>query len=220
MPRLGHLPNLFLLLALLAQVALYPLLQTQAHGKAALAAVDWLILVLALRAARSSGSESRLGYVLLVPAIGLNALVAFWPNPIAIVLSFGAQCAFHSFVIVCLLRYILHDDDMTLDELFAAASLYVLMAFAFSFVLATIEQLAPGSFYINPANNPDGMVGWWDLVYFSFTCLTSVGFGEITPVSDYARSVVMIEQMSGVLFLAIVISRLISMHANRQRGGA
>ena len=108
---------------------------------------------------------------------------------------------------------------MTLDELFAAASLYVLMAFAFSFVLAAVEQLSPGSFYINPANNPDGVVGWWDLVYFSFTCLTSVGFGEITPVSDFARSVVMIEQMSGVLFLAIVISRLISMHSSRRRGG-
>jgi hypothetical protein len=201
-------------------VALYPLLQMQAHGKAALAAIDWVILILALRAARSSGSESRLGYVLLVPAIVLNALVAFWPNHLAILLSLFAQCAFHTFVIVCLLRYILSDDNMTLDELYAAASLYVLMAFAFSFLLAAIEQLAPGSFYINPANNPDGVVGWWDLVYFSFTCLTSVGFGEITPVSDYARSVVMIEQMSGVLFLAIVISRLISMHNGRSRGGA
>jgi hypothetical protein len=139
---------------------------------------------------------------------------------LAILLSLFAQCAFHTFVIVCLLRYILSDDNMTLDELYAAASLYVLMAFAFSFLLAAIEQLAPGSFYINPANNPDGVVGWWDLVYFSFTCLTSVGFGEITPVSDYARSVVMIEQMSGVLFLAIVISRLISMHNGRSRGGA
>ena len=218
--RLRQLPNLFLLMALLAQVALYPLLQRQAHGKAALAAVDWVILILALRAARSSGSESRLGYVLLGPAIVLNALVAFWPNHLAILLSLLAQCAFHTFIIVCLLRYILSDDNMTLDELYAAASLYVLMAFAFSFLLAAIEQLAPGSFYINPANNPDGLVGWWDLVYFSFTCLTSVGFGEITPVSDYARSVVMIEQMSGVLFLAIVISRLISMHNGRARGGA
>ena len=220
MARLWQIPNLLLLLALIAQVALYPLLHTQAHGKAALAVVDWLILVLALRAARSSGSVSRLGYILLVPAIGLNALVAFWPNHIAILWSFAAQCAFHSFVIVCLLRYILSDDDMTVDELYAAASLYVLMAFAFSFLFAAVEQLVPGSFYINPANNPDDVVGWWDLVYFSFTCLTSVGFGEITPVSDYARSVVMIEQMSGVLFLAIVISRLISMHSNRQRGAS
>lgn len=215
--RLWQLPNLFLLLALISQVVLYPLLQTQAHGKAALAAVDWVILVLALRAARASGAQSRLGYVLLVPAMALNAVVAFWPGPVLLILSFVFQAAFHAFVIVCLLRYILLDDDMTLDELYAAASLYVLMAFAFSFVLAGVEQLSPGSFYINPANNPDGQVGWWDLVYFSFTCLTSVGFGEITPVSDFARSVVMVEQMSGVLFLAIVISRLISLHGARRR---
>lgn len=213
----GRLPNLFLLLALIAQVLLYPLLETWAHGRAALAAVDWLILALALRAARSTGVETRLGYVLMVPAMATNALVAFVPVTWFLILSFVAQAAFHTFIIVCLLRYILQDDDMTLDELFAAASLYVLMAFAFSFVLAGVELLAPGSFFINPANNPDATVGWWDLVYFSFTCLTSVGFGEITPVSDFARSVVMIEQMSGVLFLAIVISRLISMHGARRR---
>jgi hypothetical protein len=50
------------------------------------------------------------------------------------------------------------------------------------------------------------------------TTLTSVGFGEITPVSDHARSLVMIQQMVGVLYLALVISRLVSMQAARRRG--
>ena len=139
----GRLPNLFLLLALIAQVLLYPLLETWAHGRAALAAVDWLILALALRAARSTGEETRLGYVLMVPAMATNALVAFVPETSLLILSFVAQAAFHTFIIVCLLRYILQDDDMTLDELFAAASLYVLMAFAFSFVLAGVVTSLP-----------------------------------------------------------------------------
>jgi hypothetical protein len=171
--------------------------------------------VLALRAARATGVESRLGYVLLVPAITLHAVAAFWPAAGLYLASLVAQTAFHGFVIVCLLRYMLRDDIMTLDEMYAAAALYVLLAFAFGYVYAAVEQLAPGSFVINPANDPDGMVGWWDLIYFSFTCISSVGFGEITPAADFARSVVMIEQMSGVLFLAIVISRLISLHARR-----
>jgi len=217
MLRLWHLPNLFLLIALVVQVILYPGLQHLAHGKAALAMIDWVILVLALRAARATGVESRIGYFLLVPAIGSNALAAFSPSPVMTLTSFVAQCAFHVFVIVCLLRYMLRDDVLTEDELYAAASLYVLLAFAFSFVYAAIEQLVPGAFFINRTNNPDGVTGWWELVYFSFTCLTSVGFGEITPVSDYARSVVMIEQMTGVLFLAIVISRLISAATPRRR---
>jgi hypothetical protein len=87
-------------------------------------------------------------------------------------------------------------------------------------VFAALEVLQPGSFYINPANNPDGVTSWWDLMYFSFTCLTSVGFGEVTPVTDHARSLVMIQQMMGVLYLALVISRLVSMQAQRARAEA
>jgi hypothetical protein len=92
------------------------------------------------------------------------------------------------------------------------------MAFVFAYLYALVETFVPGSFFINPANNPDDVTGWWDLLYFSFTCLTSVGFGEITPVSDHARSLVMIEQMLGVLYLALVISRLVAMQARRRNG--
>ena len=58
------------------------------------------------------------------------------------------------------------------------------------------------------------------VLYFSFTCLTSVGFGEITPTNDHARSLVMIQQMVGVLYFALVVSRLVtlqSMSARRSR---
>ncbi|MBK7353064.1 MAG: two pore domain potassium channel family protein [Nitrosomonas sp.] len=82
-------------------------------------------------------------------------------------------------------------------------------------IIITLFELCY-SFYINEANNPDQIVSWWELLYFSFTCLTSVGFGEITPVSDSARSIVIIEQTSGVLYLAILISRLMSMRIKRE----
>lgn len=71
---------------------------------------------------------------------------------------------------------------------------------------------------INAANNPDGITRWWDLLYFSFTCLTSVGFGKITPANDHARSLVMIQQMAGVLYFALVISRLVTLQARRAAG--
>jgi hypothetical protein len=92
------------------------------------------------------------------------------------------------------------------------------MAFVFAYLYALVEVFAPGSFFINPSNNPDGATGWWELLYFSFTCLSSVGFGEITPVSDHARSLVMIQQMLGVLYIALVISRLVALQASRSRG--
>ncbi len=213
--QLRRLPNLLLLLALLAQVLAWPWMEEVPGGRLVLVGFDWVILVLALRAARATGAEAQLGWWLLGPAVVLHAAEVVAGGSGLYVASQLAQAAFHGFVVTCLLRYVLRDDVMTLDELWALASLYVLLAFVFAYVYAVIEHLAPGAFFINPTNNPDGVTGWWELLYFSFTCLTSVGFGEITPVHDVARSVVMLQQVTGVLYLAIVISRLIGMNARR-----
>jgi hypothetical protein len=217
--KLLRLPNVVLLLALFAQVIAYPFLAKWAYGHTAIVLVDWAILVAALRAARASGSEMLWGYALLVAAIVLQALAALSDNAAAHGASLLTQAAFHGYVVFCLLRYVLRDDIMTLDELFAAASMYALLAFAFSYVYAFIEFVVPGAFVINSANNADGVISWWELLYFSFTCITSVGFGEITPVSDHARSAVMVEEMLGVLYLAILISRLISIGRRARLGG-
>lgn len=214
--RLARVPNAWLLLSLIGVVVLYPFVKPFPGGHAAIAVFDLVILVLALRAARATGPEARIGYVLVWPAMIFHIIAAFEPGPGLVLANLATQAMFHAFVVVCLLRYMLRDEVMTLDELFAAASLYVLMAFVFAYLYALVEGYAPGSFYINPANNPDGLTSWWDLLYFSFTCLTSVGFGEITPVNDHARSLVMIEQMLGVLYLALIISRLVAMQARRR----
>jgi hypothetical protein len=169
-----------------------------------------------LRASRAGGYETRLGYVLAVPAMALLAADAFGAGlPGLYTASLVAQAAFHTFVVVCLLRYMLRDEIMTQDELFAAAGLYALMAFVFAYLYALLEWWRPGAFVINAANNPTGVTRWWDLLYFSFTCLTSVGFGEITPANDHARSLVMIQQMLGVLYFALVVSRLVTLQTRR-----
>ena len=213
----ADLPNAWLLVALVLQVLAYPFLDSY-YGRSALAAFDLVILVLALRASRAGGSETRLGYILVVPAIVLHVASTLGQDADGLyAASLIAQALFHAFVVICLLRYMLQDEIMTRDELFAAAGLYALMAFVFAYLYALIDHWQPGAFVINPANNPHGLTRWWDLLYFSFTCLTSVGFGEITPVSDHARALVMIQQMIGVLYFALVVARLVTLQAGRRR---
>jgi hypothetical protein len=215
-PPFGYLPNAWLLLALVVQVLAYPFLDDFHGGRAVIAVFDLAILALALRASRAGGYETRLGYVLAVLAMMLHAADAFSAGlPGLYATSLAAQAAFHAFVVVCLLRYMLRDEIMTQDELFAAAGLYALMAFVFAYLYALLEWWQPGAFVINAANNPTGLTRWWDLLYFSFTCLTSVGFGEITPANDHARSLVMIQQMIGVLYFALVVSRLVTLQTRR-----
>jgi hypothetical protein len=211
-----RLPNFWLLISLILLVILYPILKDLPEGRAATAAFDVVILILALRASHAGFGETWIGYALAIPAVGLQIFAAFDDNRDLYAASLIAGAVFHTFVVVNLLRYMLADSVMTLDELFAAAGLYVLAAFVFAYVYMLIEHWNPGAFVINAANNIDGGgAEWWDMLYFSFTCLTSVGFGEITPADDQARSVVMIEQIAGVLYLALVISRLVTLQSRR-----
>jgi hypothetical protein len=214
----AQLPNAWLLLALVVQVLSYPFLEYYPGGRVAIAGFDLAILALALRASRASGHETSLGYVLAVPAMALAVADVLGGSAGVYAASLVSQALFHAFVVVCLLRYMLRDEIMTRDELFAAAGLYVLMAFVFAYLYALIEHWQPGAFVINAANNPRDLTRWWDLLYFSFTCLTSVGFGEITPANDHARSLVMIQQMIGVLYFALVVSRLVTLQTRRAGG--
>jgi hypothetical protein len=215
MPVTMKWPNAWLLFSLVLLVLVYPFLEDSAPGRATIAVFDLAILMLALRAARAGGYETRIGWALVVPAMLLHAGGAFGFHDTVYIAGLVAQAAFHAFIVSCLLRYMRRDEVMTTDEMFAAAGLYVSMAFVFAYLYTLIEFLAPGAFFINPANNPDGLTRWWELLYFSFTCLTSVGFGEITPVDDHARSLVMIQQMVGVLYIALVISRLVTLQSRR-----
>lgn len=214
--RILSLPNFWLLIALVSLIIIYPIAYPYSSGRAFLALFDWIILILALRASKRTWYKSWLGYAFAIPAMSFYVITALFSSSAVIVASLVTQALFHGFIVISLLRYMLHDNVMTLDELFAAAALYVLIGFVFGYCYVLIEHIHPGSFYINEVNNPDQIVSWWELLYFSFTCLTSVGFGEITPVSDSARSIVIIEQTSGVLYLAILISRLMSMRIKRE----
>ncbi len=214
--RILSLPNFWLLIALVSLIIIYPIAYPYSSGRAFLALFDWIILILALRASKRTWYKSWLGYAFAIPAMSFYVITALFSSSAVIVASLVTQALFHGFIVISLLRYMLHDNVMTLDELFAAAALYVLIGFVFGYCYVLIEHIHPGSFYINEVNNPDQIVSWWELLYFSFTCLTSVGFGEITPISDSARSIVIIEQTSGVLYLAILISRLMSMRMKRE----
>jgi hypothetical protein len=158
---LADLPNAWLLLALVLQVLAYPFLDNYYGGRAAIAAFDLAILALALRASRAGGHETQLGYVLVVPAMVFDVVSTLRLDADGwYAASLMAQALFHAFVVICLLRYMLRDETMTRDELFAAAGLYVLMAFVFAYLYALVDHLQPGAFVINAANNPSGVTRW------------------------------------------------------------
>jgi hypothetical protein len=215
--RLLRMPCVQLLLSQLVLILAFPWLETSIAGNLALDLLHLTVLVMVVRAVGLTPGRQIIAVVLAIAVVLTQAAYFLSEIDDLGAVALVALGLFQAYAVWCLLQYVMLDEIATTDELFAAASIYVLLAMAFACVFSVLEHLAPGSFFVNPANNADGVVNWWDLVYFSFTTLTSVGFGEITPVTSHARSLVMVEQVVGVLFVALLIARLTGIYGRRAR---
>ena len=103
----------------------------------------------------------------------------------------------------------LEDDFFSVDELFAAGATFTLLAWAFAYVYVVCQALLPGSFgALVGSSNPRT---WMELLFLSFTTLSGVGLGDIVPLLPMARALVMIEEFSGVMYIALVVSRLVAL---------
>jgi hypothetical protein len=105
---------------------------------------------------------------------------------------------------VFVFRRILEHAVISTETLFAAASMYVLIGLSFAFILLSVAMIV-GPDYLSGAERQPS-----DYVYASFITMTTVGYGDIVPVAKSARVLMSLEALTGVLFLATIISRLVS----------
>ena len=107
-----------------------------------------------------------------------------------------------------LLVGVVRTERVTHDVISGAIAVYLLVGIAWAVVYALVEGLNPGSFRLGPAGQ--GTI-WEQLLYFSFTTLSTLGFGDITPVNPIARMWTVFEAIFGTLYLAILVARLVSL---------
>jgi hypothetical protein len=210
-------PSLLLLLALVGTILVYPFLEASDIGRASVSAINIAVMILALRVVGHTPGLRRLGLVLASPPILLHGYYLLGGGSAYGLATTIALAVYYAFAIGALLAYVLRDDIATTDELFATICMYVLIAMLWACLYWVVKYFQPDAFFVNPQNNPDARVTWWDLLYFSFTTLTSVGFGEITPATSHARSLVMLEQIAGVMYVALLVGRVTSMSMRRER---
>jgi len=114
---------------------------------------------------------------------------------------------------VYLVRYVFQPKIMTQDKLFGAAAAYLSIAVLWAYLYAIVGYFFPDSYMV--LGQPGRLV-YADALYLSVTVLTSTGFGDITPLTRPARGMCMIEQITGALFVAILIARLAGVYPPRQ----
>lgn len=203
--------------ALVAMLCLFilinPLLAGSAVGAMTLAASLFAILILAVWALRVRRpfvwGLAALAF-LTIDALVADRLGEVWIRPLAL----AATAAIISAVTVALLRYVLDRRPITTDKVFGAVAAYILIALSFASLFGLLQIFEPQAFHAAHGHGPDGRLNWSDLMYFSFTVLTSTGFGEITPATPMARALIIIEQVLGVMYVAFLIARLANMYGS------
>ena len=207
-------PSALLLAAQLLAVLAYPFLQDSRPGSAVLGVLSVLAVGLAMFVVRSTPALTVLAVAVGLPAMVMTVVEAVTPSQDWVVLtSAGLHAPFYLYVAYSTIRYLFHDDRVTNDELWAIGAAFTVVAWGFAYLYAGVEVLWPGS--IEGLTSGPGR--FFELLFFSFTNLTSVGLSDLLPVSDHARSIVVLEQIAGVLYVAMVISRIVALTVRRPR---
>jgi Ion channel len=216
LPRLWQRPSAVLLAVQLLGVLLYPFMDESPVGRAALSSFALVVLFLAVRAVRATPALLWVAVLLGLPIVALTVLEVVDPlNSQVILWSSILHAIFYFYTSFGLLRYMFLDRFVTSDELWATGATFTVVAWAFAHTFMAVQVIWPGSF--TAAIAPDSPRTWFELLFLSFTNLTSVGLSDITPILAHARSWVMIEQVAGLMYVALVISRIVGLTITRQR---
>ena len=139
--------------------------------------------------------------LLIAPLSSLSLILA--------VVSGVSIILFMAFTAIVLLLFVLNASQVDEDLLYGAVAIYMLIGGTWAMIYAILEEVHFGSFAITATYDLDGVVTWFDLLFYSFATLTTLGYGDIVPVTSPARSLAVVEAIIGVMYLAIIISRLV-----------
>ncbi len=207
-------PSALLLGVQLLGVLLYPWMEDTAAGRALFGAFGIVVLSLALWVVNRGPTALWIACCLALPSVALSIAAALLGNPAMTVWAQLLESLLYFYTAGSLIAYMLQDHVVTRDELYAAGATFTLLAWAFAFVFAVCQQWWPGSF--TAAVDPSSPRTWMELLYLSFSVLSGVGLSDVVPVQPFARALVMLEQFAGVMYIALVVSRLIGLSVTRK----
>jgi hypothetical protein len=207
-------PSAVLFVVQLAGVLLYPFMEGSHVGRATFSAFGILVLGLVVLAVKATASITWVGVVLGAPATVLLVIQAITNDDTLLPYSSALEAALYFYAAGALIAYMLADHIITRDELFAVGATFTLVAWAFAYVFVVVQAVDPGSF--TAAEDPAGERTWMELLFLSFTTLSSTGLSDVVPVQPFARGVVMMEQLAGLGYVAMVVSRLVALTVMRR----
>jgi hypothetical protein len=197
-----------LFLFLLGSIVVYPYAESSGFGYYIFRILVGSAILLTVYAVTFSRGLLLLVIALAIPSILQHILVHPHDGGLIPIISRCISLAFYIVVIFIIFHHVFNNENPDTETMFGALCIYLLVGFAFSSAYLLISSLQPHAFYLSANANLHLAPDRFDFLYFSFGTLTELGAPGITAVAPVARSISLLESIIGILYLAILISRL------------
>jgi len=176
-----------------------------------------IVAVAVLLSASYAVSKRRLFLIIGLSLSTLTIILTYWlaakPTHWVIIAAHGSIVVLLGFFAITILGYALRRGKVTADTIYAAICAYLLFGYGFAFLYSVIEEVQPGSFTALISMPTHDLVSrLMQMRYFSFVTLASVGYGDIVPYTQMARTTALLEAMLGQFYLVALIGRLVGLH--------
>ena len=216
LPRLHRFSTVQLLIALALLFIGAPFVEEIEGGHLILSFLFSLVLLAAVFAVADRKYVLVVAVVLAIPAIAGRWINHFRPDlvPPAVFLISGLILII--FAVAHLLRFVLRAPVVTTEVLCASISAYLMLGLMWTMAYWLVDQLTPGGAFSFNTNTGTQSMNGFNGFYFSFITLSTVGYGDITPASRIARWLAAMEAMTGLLYVAVLIARLVALYSSRK----
>jgi voltage-gated potassium channel len=202
-----------LLITLELLFVFFPFVEEVKGGDLIVSLLPSLVLLSAVLAVASRGSTLIVALLLAIPAIVGRWINHFRPDLVPPPVFLAAGLVLTAFVVVNLLRFVLRAPLVNVEVLCASISAYLMLGLIWTMAYWLVGTVDPGSLRVQHTTGTKESMEGFNAFYFSFITLSTVGYGDITPVSRIARWLAAMEAMTGLLYVAVLIARLVALYS-------
>jgi len=207
-----------LLIVLILLFLTAPFVEEMPHGDLVEATLLGLVMLVAVVALSERRSSLSIALALVVPTLLCRAIYHFRPDLMPPAIFLIGAVLFFGYVVAHLLRFVFRAPTVDANVMCAGVSGFLLLGLLWAPLYWLASQTTPSAFAIGGVAAKDPLAGF-DAFYFSFVTLCTVGYGDITAVSRVARMLAVTEAITGLFYMAVLISRLVSAYAPPRTSG-
>lgn len=200
---------LFLLVSILCYLALFPLFKQHFALGIIIDGAITLLLISGVYASGSMKGVSLTGILLALPMLAATWIDDFVTVPWLVPVGRVSGIIFFTFIIIRTLLFIFRTKRVTGNVLCGSIVVYLLIAVMWAFMYGIIEHSVPGSFSISRQADSRS---FFMFIYYSFVTITTLGYGDVSPLTDTARAFAVLEAAIGQIYLVVLVARLVGIH--------